>query len=135
MTSTLPTTLAKVNGHRVEFAPAHREGNQSCVVTTITMGVPLSFEDITAVLMYVTDGSSREDLIDWLADPALVRRTVIESAWAMGGFAIEQERLKLAGIESGTWDSERLDLAWTCSVRVFATDTDVPAPRLSPEIA
>ncbi|MFB9690070.1 hypothetical protein [Amycolatopsis plumensis] len=127
-------TLGQVGGHQVEFTPVHREDNPSRVVTTVALGVPLSLEDITAVLMYLTEGCGHDELIDWLSDPGEVRRLVLESAWGLGGFGIEQQRRRLAGIESGTWESERLDLVWTCSVRVF-TPATVPAPRVSLEVA
>jgi len=130
-----PTTLGKVNGKRVQFTPVHREGNDSRVVTTMTLGLPLSLEDVAAVLMYITNGCSRAEVTEWLADPTEVRRLVVETAWALGGSAINDERLGLAEIESGTWESERLDMVWTCAVAVFAPAGQVPAPRVSPEAA
>jgi len=135
MALTTPKTLGQVNGQQVEFTPVHREGNPSRVTTTMLLGLPLSLEDITAVLMYLTDGCSRQEVVNYLSDPGEVRRLVLETAWGIGGFGIETERLRLAEIESGTWDSERLDMVWTCSVAVFAPGNEVPAPRFSPEAA
>lgn len=133
--ATTPKTLGQVDGQQVVFTPAHREGNPSRVATTVLLGLPLSIEDIAAVLMYITHGLGREDLIDYLSDPGEVRRLVVETAWGLGGLAINDERIALGKIESGTWDSERLDLVWTCSVRVFTPASEVPEPRVSPEAA
>ncbi|WP_329054071.1 hypothetical protein OG738_13530 [Amycolatopsis sp. NBC_01488] len=133
MRITTAPTVGKVNGKHVKFTPVHREDNPSRVAATMTVALPLSIEDIAAVLMYITNGCSRAEVTDWLADPGEVRRLVMETAWALGGSAINDERLGLAEIESGTWDSERLDMVWTCSVQVFTPGTKVPAPRRSLE--
>lgn len=135
---TRPTSTGMVAGHRVAFTPAHREDNDTPAVTTMVVGVRLSIEDITAVLMHLTNGCGRDDLIDWLADAGEVRRMVVEAAWGMGGLVIADERCALDKIEPGSWDAERLALIRACSVRVFtpaAPGREVPAPRVSPETA
>jgi len=135
MARTLPTTLGKVNGHRVEFTPTHREDNPTPVVTTMVLAVPMSIEDITAALMYITNGSSDADVADWLADDTAVRQSVMETVFGLGGHELGRERLAVASIDPDGPDGERLAMVRACSVRVFAPSHPVPAPRMSPEAA
>ncbi|OLZ43417.1 hypothetical protein [Amycolatopsis keratiniphila] len=131
-------TFGQVDGHRVQFIPTHRQDNDSQVVTSLVMAIPVSIEDITAALMFLTFGASKTDVIAELGRPDdEVRGTVMETVFCLGGDDLESHRLGLDEIEAGSWDAQRLEMIRTRVSELFgpaaALADAVPSPRAGGE--
>lgn len=90
-------TSGTVAGHSCQFAVALRDGNPTPVVTQVSMTVPMSLEDIEAVLWSVSPGM---DGADWADDDylhGLIAGTVLADSYAY----IEGARLHLESLTPG----------------------------------
>lgn len=127
--TTTPRTLGQVNGHRAQFIPTHRQDNDTPVTATMLLAIPVSVEDVTAALMWVSDGMSKTELVEILDDEGVVRELAMEMVFALGGDGLERERLALAKVKPNSWDSVRLPLIRGRVAELFGSSVRVPAPR------
>lgn len=88
--------VGQIGGRATAFRAAHRDGNQTPVTTVVTFTVPMSHEDIEAVLWRLLrhEGVTFADLDDdrnalWL---------LLDAILGAGVAAIESHRLDLADI-------------------------------------
>jgi len=95
-------TSGTVAGHACRFAVALRDGNPTPVVTQMSMTVPLSLEDIEAVLWFVSPGL---DDADW-ADEEYLHGLVAGTVLAENFTAIEAARLQMAAVTPGSDEYE-----------------------------
>jgi len=91
-------TSGTVAGHACRFAVALRDGNPTPVVAQVSMTVPVSLEDIEAVLWFVSPGL---DDADW-ADDDYLHGLVAGTVLAENFTAIESARLQMAALTPGS---------------------------------
>lgn len=112
-------TSGTVAGHACRFAVALRDGNPTPIVAQVSMTVPLSLEDIEAVLWWVSPGM---DDADWADDDylhGLIAGTVLADSYT----DIEGARLHLASLTAG---SDKYEFAQWLRQRVrqlYATES------------
>lgn len=95
-------TSGTVAGHACRFAVALRDGNPTPVVTQVSMTVPMSLEDIEAVLWFVSPGL---DDADWADDDylhGLIAGTVLADSFT----SIEAARLRMEALTPGSDEYE-----------------------------
>lgn len=98
----LTMTTGTVGGHACEFAVPLRDGNHTPVVMQVSMTVPVSLEDIEAVLWLIAPGL---DDSDWDDEP-YVHGLVAQTLLSAGAPAIEAARLHLAATTPGSDEHE-----------------------------
>ncbi|MGW4831336.1 hypothetical protein ACWEOG_27395 [Amycolatopsis japonica] len=133
-----PKTVGSVDGHRVQFIPTHRQDNDTNVVTSLVMAIPVSIEDVTAALMFLTWGASAADVVAELGRPDdAVRGTVMETMFCIGGDELSSQRMRLDEIEPGSWDATRLEMVRARVSELFGPAAvladSVPSPRAAGE--
>jgi hypothetical protein len=122
-----PTTTGMVGRHRADFIPVHRECNNTPAALTVTLAVPMSLEDITAVLWVAICGTGMP-VCELAADPQWVHRVVCETVFAVGGFKVDDTRRDIVDIRVGHTDYPTLTELRHLVSRLYATPA-APAPR------
>ncbi|MBP2321405.1 hypothetical protein JOF56_001790 [Kibdelosporangium banguiense] len=113
----VPGTVA---GQSTQVIAQHRQNNMSPVVLDMTVTIPMSLDDVTAVLWILWDGCCGP-LEEFTGDPAYMRRMVLETYLAEGGLRIEETLCRLANLTPGDrdyadWQKLRAEVA-----RVYGT--------------
>lgn len=90
-----------VAGKPADFIAVHRQENDTAATANMTMTVPMSLEDITAVLWFlVSDGYLIDDLHD--DSPDGVHALVLETALATGMSRLETARQEMGAFPAGS---------------------------------
>lgn len=122
-------TSGTVAGHSCRFAVALRDGNPTPVVTQVSMTVPMSLEDIEAVLWSVSPGM---DEADWSDDDylhGLIAGTVLADSYTY----IEAARFHLESLTPGSDEYEFAQwLRWRVR-QLYAPDTRTVSCSSRPE--
>ncbi|EHR53356.1 hypothetical protein SacmaDRAFT_5191 [Saccharomonospora marina XMU15] len=128
MTSALSTSRslhagAVVGGHEVDFIASHREDNDTPVAMAVTLTVPVSLEDVAAMLWIAVNGGATFEELD--AD--YTREFVAETLLNVGGLGISDARLEMAAAKPGTGEYAIAQQVRRHAREVFGAS--VPAPR------
>lgn len=85
----------------VRFSPVHRESDPAPALLAVSLTVPMSAEDVVALLWLAIRFDALDDAVAELeADPGFVHQTVLEGLVAHSGFEIEAARSTLATQDS-----------------------------------
>ncbi|QYN16844.1 hypothetical protein [Amycolatopsis sp. DSM 110486] len=143
MATTTHMGHALMAGVATEFIPTHRQDNDTRVVMNLGLVVPVSVEDLVAVLWAATKGEGRDDVAAALADTAYIRGAMAEMLFGIGGDGMEAARIELDAAKPGSWDTERAEMirpivaelvAAHAAARRTRTARQVPHPRTSDEV-
>ncbi|SDY10430.1 hypothetical protein SAMN05216215_10203 [Saccharopolyspora shandongensis] len=89
-----------VGENHATFFPSHREGNDSPVVMQVSMSLPVSLEDIEAVLWIAVNGGMTLDERE-LGDDQYAHEMVLETLLHEGGNRIYNARMDIEEIKPG----------------------------------
>ena len=111
----------------VSFTPLHREGDTTPTLTTVTVSVQVTAEDIAAGLWWLFSPALLEsDLVALETDPAFAHQMVSESLWALGGTQLSETRMAMLTTED---IDTQLVVARLLRLVHRLYGTTVPAPR------
>ncbi|MBP2321544.1 hypothetical protein JOF56_001929 [Kibdelosporangium banguiense] len=118
-------TPGTVAGQPTQVIAQHRQNNTSPIALDMTAAIPMSLDDVTAVLWILWDGccGPLEEITD---DPAYMRRMVLETYLAEGGLRIEETLCRLANLTPADRDYADLQEMRAQVARVYSTG---PATR------
>ncbi|WP_075553446.1 hypothetical protein [Pseudonocardia sp. Ae505_Ps2] len=118
------TTGTLTDGQSMETLAVHRDGNRSPIVTTLTMTVPLSHDDIEAVLWPLLSSGTA---IDELNDPDTTLFYLLAAILADGTTRLEDVRRELDALRPGT-ATHALYRALRARVQLLCGARPIPAP-------
>jgi hypothetical protein len=137
MTSTLmagflpaPMVPGTVAGLSTQVTVQHRENNATAIALDMSVTIPMSLEDVTAVLWIVWSGGC--PLEEITVEDGLMHRMVLETYLAEGGSRIEETLCHLADVKPGSSEHEDLQRLRDLVTRVYGA-TPAAAPRRSPQ--
>ncbi|SDX91470.1 hypothetical protein SAMN05216215_101756 [Saccharopolyspora shandongensis] len=116
-----------VGENHAKFFPTHREGNDTPVVMQVSMSLPVSLEDIEAVLWIAVNGGMTLDERE-LGDDAFAHEMVLETFLHEGSNRVYEARLDIEEIKPGGGDWALLMMVRK-RVRELYGRPSVPTPR------
>lgn len=125
-------TSGMVAGHSTWVAVEHRRANiTGPIVLDMTVTIPMSLDDVTAVLWWLWDGSGCP-LEQLTGDPAFTHRAVLETYLGGGGLRVEETLCHLANLtpadpDYADWQQLRAEVT-----RIYGPD---PAGHTTGEVA
>lgn len=114
-----------IGGQSVRFSPVHREFNDTTSVLTVTVSVPVSYEDMTAALWVAVHGGST--LGEVLDD---VHTVIVEELFNDNG-AVDAARLAIAELALGTPEWEQLVQLQLAVLRTYGSTVSAARPALA----
>ncbi|WP_263254009.1 hypothetical protein [Saccharopolyspora rosea] len=116
-----------VGEHHAVFHPTHREGNDTPIAMQVSMSLPMSLEDIEAVLWLAAIGGMTLDEQE-LGDDEYAHEIVLETFLHEGSNRVYLARQEIADLDPGT-EEHALLLAVRQRVQDLYGRPGVPAQR------